>query len=64
MNLRDKVKQFITGETVTTRVYSNDTPFLDVIKDALDDVPEGQELTELEFFDETGKRVQHWKKYK
>lgn len=64
MNLLDKVKQFITGETATTRVYSNDTPFMDVIRDALDGVPEGQELTELEFFDESGKRVQHWKKYK
>lgn len=60
----DKVKQFITGETVTTRVYSNDTPFVYVIQNELDNTPEGQELTELEFFDESGKRVQHWKKYK
>lgn len=64
MNLLDKVKEFVMGETITERVYSNDTPFVDVIRDALDDVPEGQELTELEFFDESRKRVQHWKKYK
>lgn len=64
MNLLNKVKELLTGETVTTRVYSNDTPFVDVIKNALNDTPEGQELTELEFFDESGKRVQHWKKYK
>jgi hypothetical protein len=64
MNLLDKAKQFFTGETITERIYSNDTPFVDVIRDMLDNTPEGQELTELEFFDESGKRVQHWKKYK
>lgn len=64
MNLLDKFKEFVMGETITERVYSNDTPFVDVITNALNDVPEGKELTELEFFDESGKRVQHWKKYK
>ena len=64
MNLLDKVKAFITGEMITEHISPNDTPFGDVIRDAFNDTPEGQELTELEFFDESGKRVQHWKKYK
>lgn len=60
----DRGKEILTGETITTHVYSNDTPFEDIIKTEQAKTLDGKELTELEFFDERGKRVHHWKKYR
>lgn len=60
----DKLKQFLTGERIEGRYYPLDMPFEEFIEDINSHAREGEELTELEFFDESGKRIQHWKKYK
>lgn len=58
----DKLKQFLTGEHIETRVYDENTPITTVIEDLQSRTPKGKELTEIEFFDDQGRRVQHWKK--
>lgn len=58
----DKLKQILTGERIESHVYDAGTPLSTVIEDLQSDCSENEELTEIEFFDEQGKRVQHWKK--
>lgn len=60
----DKLKQFLTGERIETHVYDENTLITAVLQDLQSKTPKGKELTEIEFFDNQGDRVQHWKKYK
>lgn len=58
----DKLKQILTGERIESHVYDAGTPLSTVLLDLQSSCSENEELTEIEFFDDQGKRVQHWKK--
>lgn len=58
----DKLKQLLTGERIESLVYDENTPITTIIEDLQSSCSEDEELTEIEFFNDQGKRVQHWKK--